>query len=621
MLHAARSEAQPAVAPGTRDLQCGTDSSDRFHEKESDFEFLLGKGPGIMEQMSWKCDSRGGPGLWVCSLLLCVWTVAPAVALDFERDILPILQANCFDCHTEGENAGELRLDRLASMLRGGNSGEPAIVPGNPQASFLLRLLRHQEPGLEMPPDSPALSAAEILKIEDWIASGAETPASYGPATEAIPLEHWSFRAIERPPRPASLDGFIVDELSRHGLTPAPRAERRVLIRRLHLVMLGLPPQPSEVEAFENDDHPLAWEHLVERVLASPRYGERLASLWLDLVRFGETNGFETNRERPNAWPYRDWIIDCLNQDQAYDQFVRQQLAGDSFDAPLGTGFLVAGPYDIVQGQDKKLKLMQRQNELDDMINTCGTAFLGLTTGCARCHNHKFDPISQQDYYALQAVFAGVTHAESSVPLSAVQQIKLAELDQRLSDTRESLQEFFPRLADQAGWQEPVNPSHNVEIFAPRQTRLVRFTIRATNGGAPCIDELQIYAGGVNVAAAERGAMASSSGDFQHPKHKLEHINDGQFGNSRSWISAEERGGWVQIELPAVTRIERIEWARDRTGEFADRLPIEYEIEYMNQDMRWETLSSSDHRRPYSSADSIPQAGTENCRTGWIFRC
>ena len=167
--------------------------------------------------------------------------------------------------------------------------------------------------------------------------------------------------------------------------------------------MLGIPPTPEETKAFVEDKSEDAWGTLVNQVLDSPLYGERFASLWLDLIRFGETNGYETNRERPTAWPFRDWVIDCFNRDMPYDEFVRSQVAGDSYGEPMGTGFLVAGPVDIVKGQDPKLGLVQRMNELDDMINTVGTAFLGLTTGCARCHDHKFDPISQTDYYALQA--------------------------------------------------------------------------------------------------------------------------------------------------------------------------------------------------------------------------
>ena len=311
--------------------------------------------------------------------------------IDFKTQIEPILRNSCLDCHGPDEQESEFRVDRLANLLSGGNSGEPAVVAGKPQASYLLKLIRHEQPGLEMPPDG-RLTASEVGRIEKWIEQGASTPASYGPTTAKVELKHWSFLPLHSPDN-ANIDTLVSDMLASNGLKPSPKATRRTLIRRLYLVMLGFPPTPQQVQAFLSDKRESAWADLVEEVLASPHYGERWGSYWLDLVRFGETHGFETNRERPNAWQYRDWVISALNKDQPYNQFVREQIAGDALGADVATSFLVAGPYDLVKGQDPKLRLQQRMNELDDMINTTGTAFLGLTTGCARCHNHKFDPI------------------------------------------------------------------------------------------------------------------------------------------------------------------------------------------------------------------------------------
>ncbi len=252
---------------------------------------------------------------------------------------------------------------------------------------------------------------------------------------------HWSLEPVRRPVPPAlglaqrpanAVDSFVFAKLAKEGLAPSRLAERPVLIRRLHLVMLGMHPSPGEVAAFVNDPQPDAWERLVDRVLDDPLLGERWAQHWLDVIRYAETHGFETNRERPNAWPFRDWVVDALNHDLPYDQFVRGQLAGDALGSDTGTGFLVAGPYDLVKSQDINLTLMQRQNELDGMINTTGTTFLGLTLGCARCHDHKFDPVTQRDYYSLQAIFAGVNHAERMIdqkrnPALAMEQADLGE--------------------------------------------------------------------------------------------------------------------------------------------------------------------------------------------------
>ncbi len=531
---------------------------------------------------------------------------ADDVSIDFAQDVEPILQKYCIDCHGPDDQESQFRLDRLSIMLAGGNSGEPAVVPGEPEKSFLLKLIRHQEPGMEMPPDE-SLSPQEIDRIERWIADGARTPESYGPAKERTELSHWSFQPITRADS-GSVDAYIRDKLTENGLTHSREADRRVLIRRLYLVMLGIPPTPGQVDAFVNDDRENAWPELVETVLASKHYGERIATLWLDLARFGETHGFEMNRERPTAWRYRDWVIESFNDDKPYDEFIRQQIAGDALGADVATGFLVAGPVDQVKGSDPKLQQTQRMNELDDFINTTGTAMLGLTTGCARCHNHKFDPISQRDYYALQAVFAGVQHGDRPLPLSQEQNQRLAAWEAEIVDLTGKLQPFTAKMDE--GKRVAVSAKLNEETFAPRNARFVRFTINRTTDGEGCIDELEVYSEQGNVALAASGAIASSSGDFVHPKHKLSHINDGQYGNDRSWIVNSNAGGWVQIEFAKATVIDRIVWGRDRQGDFNDRLPIEYHVESAIEPGQWEVVASSSDRRPHQNKTPAEQIYT-----------
>jgi hypothetical protein len=534
--------------------------------------------------------------------------------IDFEKEIVPIFEENCADCHGEEKQKGQFRLDQLANLLKGGNSGEAAVVPGDPAGSFLVKVIRHTEPELEMPPKGDALAESDIVMIEQWIAEGAKTPPSYGPAEEKTALTHWSFVPVHRPETADGIDGFIEARLRENELALSPLADRRTLIRRLYLVMTGLSPSPERVEVFVADTRPDAWAQLVEEVLASPHYGERMATFWLDLVRFGETTGFETNRERPNAWRYRDWVIASFNLDKRYDEFVREQIAGDSVGNRLATGFLVAGPYDIVKGRDPKLGVMQRMNELDDMINTTGTAFLGLTTGCARCHNHKFDPISQKDYYAMQAIFNGVQHGDTDLPPAPETTGKLAALDKKITSLTAQLAPFLakPRYAstdrgtDGPALRPAVDPLRTIEEIAPRPARYVRFTIEQSNSGNVCLDELEIYSGGKNVALASNGAKASSSGDFEHPSHKLSQINDGQYGNSRSWISAQAKDGWVQIELPVAMPIERIEWSRDREGKYKDRLATAYRLEVALEPDRWELVAHSGDRLPYGSEAAPP---------------
>ena len=420
---------------------------------------------------------------------------------------------------------------------------------------------------------------------------------------------HWSLKPVRRPVPPAlgqtqrpanAVDSFVFAKLARGGLAPSRLAGRPVLIRRLHLVMLGMHPSPGEVAAFVNDPQPDAWERLVDRVLDDPRLGERWAQHWLDVIRYAETHGFETNRERPNAWPFRDWVVDALNHDLPYDQFVRGQLAGDALGSSTGTGFLVAGPYDLVKSQDINLTLMQRQNELDGMINTTGTTFLGLTLGCARCHDHKFDPVTQRDYYSLQAIFAGVNHAERMIdqkrnPALAMEQ---AALESRVDSAKKELtllEAGVPRF------KPPVNARGNEEIFEPVPARFIRFNIARANRAEPCVDELEIFAEGKNVALASAGARATASGvylDGSNPIHQLALVNDGRYGNSRSWIANSSTNAWVQIELAKPATIGRIKWARDREGRYNDRLAVEYTFEVATEPGQWRTVASSADRPP-----------------------
>ncbi|MDP7584793.1 MAG: DUF1549 and DUF1553 domain-containing protein [Verrucomicrobiota bacterium] len=421
--------------------------------------------------------------------------------------------------------------------------------------------------------------------------------------------EHWSLEPVRRPvpptlglaKRPANaVDSFVFAKLAKEGLAPSRLAERPVLIRRLHLVMLGMHPSPGEVAAFVNDPQPDAWERLVDRVLDDPLLGERWAQHWLDVIRYAETHGFETNQERPNAWPFRDWVVDAFNHDLPYDQFVRGQLAGDALGSDTGTGFLVAGPYDLVKSQDINLTLMQRQNELDGMINTTGTTFLGLTLGCARCHDHKFDPVTQRDYYSLQAIFAGVNHAERMIdqkrdPALAMEQ---AALESRVDSAKKELtllEAGIPRF------KPPVNARGNEEIFELVPARFIRFNIARANRAEPCVDELEIFAEGKNVALASAGAKATASGvylDGSNPIHQLALVNDGRYGNSRSWIANSSTNAWVQIELPKLATIGRIKWARDREGRYNDRLAVEYTFEVATEPGQWRTVASSAERPP-----------------------
>ena len=541
--------------------------------------------------------------------------------VDFARDIQPIFTRACFSCHGAEKQKGGYRLDSPAAALRGGETYSPAIKPGDSAGSPLIRLVAGLVPDTQMPAKGDPLTATEIGLLRAWIDQGAKFPAD-APA-EADPLKsHWSFQPVRRPAVPAvgkrlakhasPLDAFIGARLAEDKLAPSPEADRTTLIRRLYFVMLGLPPTPEEVTAFVADRKPQAFERLVDRVLDDPRYGERWGRHWLDVVRFAESNGFETNRERLNAWRYRDYVIAALNDDKPYDQFIREQLAGDALGAEVATGFLVGGPVDIVKSPDVALTAQQRADELDDMVGTTGTAFLGLTTGCARCHSHKFDPISHREYHALAAIFAGVQHGDRALPLSADQKAKLAQADQRIRELEGKLVPFLPQPPTpprEGERRPPVNFARNEDPFAPVEAKFVRFTILATTGGEPCLDELEVWAGDRNVALATHGTRATASGSLAgHEIHKLEHLNDGRVGNGRSWISSEAGRGWVQLEFLRAERISRVVWGRDREGQFKDRLATHYRVEAGLTTNDWQRVASSDDREPFAGKAEPPPA-------------
>ena len=440
-------------------------------------------------------------------------------------------------------------------------------------------------------------------------------------AADEANLDHWAFQPVTRPALPVSpkfsgalinpIDLFVQAPLRQLGLQRAPEADRRTLIRRAYFDLAGIPPSPDAVAAFVADTRPDAYERLVDSLLASPRFGERWARHWLDVVRFAETHGFEMNNPRPNAWPYRDYVIRAFNDDRPYNQFLTEQLAGDTLGVDEATGFLVAGPWDQVKSPDEVLTKNQRADELHDMVSTVGSAMLGLTLGCARCHDHKFDPIPQADYYALKAVFEGVQHGdrERRGPDTPRWDREAAAAKLRLDAIEAELLTYEPLVQtgsiDTNLLRNPVHPRHNVERFAPVQAKRLRFTITGTSGSEPCIDELEVFSAGegsTNVALAKWGTTASASGTYVgNDSHKLEHINDGRYGNGRSWISNESGKGWVQLDFPRVVKIDRITWARDREGKYNDRLATNYRIEVSNDGEEWWPVAGSGDRRSFQA--------------------
>ncbi len=373
-----------------------------------------------------------------CCFTLLTFTL-PAIALaappDFDRQVAPLLASRCLDCHSGAMPKGDLDLSRKSLVLEGDAA---MVAPGKLEASELWKRIEANE----MPPKKP-LTASEKQIVKEWILSGAKwgrdpiDPFRFTTASRAG-YDWWSLQPIARPAVPAGrnpIDFLVQRKLSDNGLSLSASADRRTLIRRVTFDLIGLPPTPEEVAAFLKEDAPDAYEKLVDRLLASPHYGERWARHWLDVVRFGETDGFERNAVRPNAWHYRDWVIRAFNSDMPFDEFARLQLAGDLLhpgdpDAVKATGFLVAGLHNTVLGNDQ-MRAIARQDELEDLVGSVGQTFLGMTVNCARCHDHKFDPIAQTDFYRLAASISGVNHGERVVEDGKSKQ-QIATLDKEL---------------------------------------------------------------------------------------------------------------------------------------------------------------------------------------------
>ncbi len=352
------------------------------------------------------------------------------IPVDFTRDIAPVLERSCWTCHGPEKQRSGFRLDQRGAALQGGELGQ-AIIPGKSAESPLIRMVAGLEEGLDMPPVGDRISPEEIGKLRRWIDEGAKWPEDSNDS-HAAPTDWWSLRPLATPAVPMTagrppewsvhpIDAFIYAKLAEAQLLPTPAADRRTLIRRVYLDLIGLPPSPEEVQAFVRDSNPQDYEQLIDRLLKSPQYGERWARHWLDLVHFAETHGNDQDRPRENAWPYRDYVIESLNADKPYARFVQEQIATDALwpehpELTPALGMLAAGPWDESTlasiREDSIDRQIGRYLDRDDIVTTVMSTFTSSTVHCARCHNHKFDPFSQADYYALQAVFAGTEKAE-----------------------------------------------------------------------------------------------------------------------------------------------------------------------------------------------------------------
>jgi hypothetical protein len=605
--------------------------------------------------------TRSRPLKIVCLIALaaCCFLVRPQTenaagqtgAVDFERDIRPLLHARCVECHGPEKQKAGLRLDIKAGAIKA-----PIIIPGKSADSELIRRVSSADAAERMPSKGEPLSPREIALLRAWIDAGATWPETEkiiasGEAKRADKASWWSLLPLANvgPPTPKNIpadwaaspiDRFIYAKLAERGLKPNPPADRRALIRRVTYDLTGLPPSPEEVEAFVNDANPKAYENLVDLLLASPRYGEQWGRHWLDVVRFGESNGFERNVLINNLWPYRDYVIRSFNEDKPFNRFIVEQLAGDVVgrgnpDVEVGTAFLVCGPYDDVGNQDAAQAKLIRANTLDDLVAATSNAFLGLTVNCARCHHHKFDPIPTEDYYHLRAAFEGVTHGERVLATEEQRKAfaeKAGPLEKRraeLTKEKDALEKSIAaralqRAAEHGSYLLPAVTRHfNEHSFAPVSARYLKFKVLGTSdrpqsGRNARIDEFEVWTTNQNVALAAYGTKAEGTSsaraeDAGAATYGVDLVNDGKFGER--WFVGNPPE--LTLTFPRAETIQRIVFSQDRTaspdnpGAGLGPFVGEYQALVSTDGKQWQVVADSRDRKPYNEAHTIARFSPE----------
>jgi len=563
----------------------------------------------------------------------------PAGIAFFEQKIRPVLVEHCYECHSAKAKKlkGGLYLDSKAGWQKGGDAGKPIIVPGKPDEGLFLRYIRHLEPDMEMPPKKPKLADAIIADFATWIKAGAVDPRDQATAeVKRADKSWWSLQPLAKEFKHAEIDGFIDAKLAEQKLSRSAPAKPQALIRRLSYDLTGLPPSQAEVDAFvaaHQADARKATEALVDRLLASPRYGERWGRHWLDVVRFGESNGGERNFVIDDLYPFRDYVIRSLNEDKPLDQLIREHLAGDVIGknqpaVEVGSAFLVAGPYDDVSNQDPIAKQVIRAATLDDIITATSGAFLGLTINCARCHNHKFDPIPTEDYYRIRAAFEGVVHGRRVVatkeeiaashaatkPLAAERQKIVAE-QAKMETALQSKAKAM--LATSKSLRAKADPLLTEERITPVDAKFVKLTLSATSanplsGVGGRISEFEIWSDEPtprNVALASTGAKAegakSATAEDFPTAYSAALTIDGDEG--AQWYIGDPAE--LVITLPRVEKISRLGYraAKGRIVRDSSQgpTPCEYEMFVSLDGKEWKKVADSLHREAWSPAHAF----------------
>lgn len=492
--------------------------------------------------------------------------------VNFEDDILPLFEDYCIDCHGPDKQKSGFRVDRRVHLLKGGDSGLPAVIPMNPGKSYMIEVIKSDDPEIGMPPKGGKLFDDEVELLEQWIAEGAVWPGQMEDKIEEG-TDHWAFQPVERPAIPQKsdnpIDAFLNQRLEDEGIPVNKKTDPLSLIRRASMVLTGLPPQPSRVADFlvdykENSEQ--AYTVLVDELLASPHFGERWAQHWLDVIRWAETNGSESNLYRKLAWVYRDYVIRVFNQDVPYDEFIRQQLAGDGMGVGEALGFLVAGPHvpAATVGQEPSAIRQARADRMDEIMQTVGASMLGVTMSCARCHNHKFDPISIQDYYSMTAVFQDIEFG-SRFPEFSEEHPRKTKANEIWKDIARNRSKIRKKTTT---WEEDWGGYKEVH-WKPLEVVGLRLNFWSGYVG---LDEVEIFglpAENINLANASNGTKVKTDLAFaqQGDRFPVTRIIDGKYGTQRwqaSYNKEKKQNPWLEFTFEKPVKVGRLRMSSNR---------------------------------------------------------
>ena len=509
--------------------------------------------------------------------------------VDYEKDIAPILKENCLECHGPKKSKSNLRVDERASLLLGGDAGIPSLVPGKITDSYILEVITGEDEDMRMPPKGDLLTKEQIHLLEKWVEEGAEWPGQMEQVKKEVTTDHWSFQPVTRPVVPKGeknpVDAFLDKKLNEAGLAMSSEADAKTLLKRASVILTGLLPSYEKVVTFEKaykQNPEKAYENLVDELLASEHFGERWAQHWLDVIRWAETNGSEANLYRVNAWVYRDYLINAFNSDKPYDQFVKEQIAGDTMGQGEALGFLVSGPHvpPATVGREPTAIRQAKADRMDEIMQTVGASMMGVTVGCARCHNHKFDPVSIKDYYSMTAVFQDIEFGSRLAELekSHPRAIKANAINKDLNAIRKN-------FAKEGAWVEDWLSYQDV-FFNTQTTKKVRFEFMNNGIGFDEIEVFGIKTKSLNLAHQNQGTVAVGPEDMmKNARNTTDVINDGKYGTMALRIKAEKgqkKKPWIELHFDKEVDLNQVRLSINR--EYARE--VDYMLGYKRQSVQ-----------------------------------